>query len=157
MSVLGSCSLFLSLTLYIICFLSSKFFVCLCLCYAFAIYGTELGFSSSQMLEFFFFFTLVKCIQFGKQKGWMRRSKMRVKCYAAASSASFLVLCVVKDEYIIFIHRVVNIFKCTHSTRAYFTGENGCKFFLLLFCFRFDLVLVVLDVTMQYIYFSLFI
>lgn len=71
---------------------------------------------------------------------------------------------IVKDEYIIFIHEVVNIFKCTHSARAYFTGENGCKFlfcFVVFFCscccccccfaIWFDFVLVVLDVTMQYI------
>lgn len=62
------------------------------------------------------------------------------------------------QEWIHYFHLwwVVNIFKCTHSTREYiFTGENGCEVFVL-FCFRFDLVLVVLDVTMQYIFFYLF-
>lgn len=44
----------------------------------------------------------------------------------------FLVLCVVKDEYIIFIHEVVNIFKCTHSTRAYFNRWKWMRVFF--FC-----------------------
>lgn len=91
-----------------------------------------------------------------------------------SSQHGYVCVCarIVKDEYIIFIHEVVNILKCTHSARAYFTGENGCKllfcfvvFFsfliflfsihvvvgIVVFAFWFDSVLVVLYVTMLYI------
>lgn len=75
----------------------------------------------------------------------------------ALISMAMCALCVcnariVKDEYIIFIHEVVNNFKCTHSARAYFTGKNGCKFlfrFVLLFIL-FSRVVVVATVVLLF-------
>lgn len=106
------------------------------------------------------FLTWVKCMHYFSRKGKSKRNTHRERigewvCNEAGFSP-FLSWCFVllsRMNTLYSIHGVVNIFKCTHSTRAYFTGENGCEF---LFCFRFDLVLVVLDVTMQYIFFSCF-
>lgn len=94
---------------------------------------------------------------------------MKCCCRSGCSSGFlFLVLCVCvhlfhESVYAAVLSRMNTLyssmkqltFACTHSALTYFTGENGCKFlcfFLFGFAFRFDLVLVVLDVTMQYIF-----
>lgn len=67
-----------------------------------------------------------------------KKSERMQKLCTAASSFLWLLLCVVKDEYIIFIYGVVNIFKCTYSTRSHiFHRWKWMRGFLCHFLFHF--------------------